>query len=831
MTTAELKRRIASGELAPPWPGVARVALTAREGVAQDLHRLLEAARLDPALSRAFQYFPPIEQLEYASALSTLPEVRRNVLRHTVEQLFPAKEGNRLDRQSFWRHAFAAAQLAERLARQIDSRFVNEAYGAGLLHDVGKLILDLAVPDGYSKALEVARSQALYTLDAERRELGVDHTLAGKWVAEYWGLPHPFSAAIWLHHHPIHALDELLYPGELVGIVALASLLARSLLTGLEHEQILDSAEDLRKGLNLSREALASVIDQKLDEPAQTAETPRETARADAGEGPASLQRKLQRMGVIQEMCLSLKPTMDPVALLKSMAISLREAFLLPSGLCYASEIDESGLIGAIWRAGDATPQSVFMPFEIEENTVDPLCELLANVLAESRRPDGFLGHGLVAVPIVHEGMTLGQAVFDAPNGLLKDEDLRELLDFGRTCGWLLAVCQERRRVSEQSEMLSTSLWRHELTHRQALRAERLAGLGQLASGAAHVINNPLTAISGRAQMLLSRASGPEEVRSLETIIYQSRRIHKILNDLMQFARPTEPHLENAQISFILHQVCCAMRERLTARGIQVIEDYVQSLPHTRVDRRQLEQVFVNLILNAEQAMPSGGTLTLAVKSSQDHRSVVVQVSDTGQGIPSDVIDRIFEPFFTTREGSENTGLGLSVCHGIIERHRGALTMHSAAGTGATCTITLPAVLEVSEFGGAGAPQHLLSTVLVAETDPDLREVLVHTLKLRGYEVVAASDGLEAFSDVLSRSFDLIILNAGLTLPGGVLVLEQLCTRKINIPIIALSDTSVGYDSKDILAMGAVACLQKPFPIERLLACIQQALASRHAAA
>lgn len=836
MGNLDLKRRIISGGVIPALPAAVRAMLCAsleRDADTARLHALISG---DPVLCRAvLTAGGGLEDLHRALERLGVRALRRMALHHAMETLFPELGGKRLDRRFFWRHAALCGVLTERIAQAMGSRFSAEAYGTGMLHDVGKLVLDLASPDGYSKALEVARTQALFVLDAERRELGVDHTLAGKWTMEYWGLPESYQAAAWLHHHPPGGLDDTLYPVELIEMVALADALARALVMGMDVERSLSGAEEQRRRLGISRDTLKALVEEKTREEAPaspSAAIPRPTTDTP---DPGAAQQRLARIQALGDLYRRLPASLEPGAVLERLAGALRSGFSVPAGFCYADGIQENGLLGVTWRVGETTPRPVFLPLTGGEGMPDPVFELLASL----RETEGVTHrNGLVAVPITYEGTALGQIVFESPRGLVSEQDMLDLLDFGRACGWALWHWQARQRLSEQTESLSTALWRQELAHRQALRAERLAGLGQLASGAAHVINNPLTAISGRAQMLLNRAA-PEDARSLETIIRQSRRISKILSDLMQFARPSEPRLESLLLSNTLHQVLGAMRERIEAKGIRIVEEYAPTLPRVRADRHQLEQVFVNLVLNAEQSMARGGTLTTSAKAGPDRRSVVVQVTDTGDGIPPDAMDRIFEPFFTTREATESTGLGLSVCHGIIERHRGAIALHSAVGAGTTCTITLPASAETEQPVHSHTAPVMITTpprarelpvVLIAEPDEDLREILVQTLRGRGYETVPAADGLETLATVLTRPVDMILLDAGLRGPDGAPVLQHLRERRIAAPVLML----VGHDALEVSSAlspeTVIASLSKPFPLERLLGAIQETLGSRNVA-
>ena len=262
---------------------------------------------------------------------------------------------------------------------------------------------------------------------------------------------------------------------------------------------------------------------------------------------------------------------------------------------------------------------------------------------------------------------------------------------FVKSAGAALARCRAVRGVYDEAESLAAAVWKQELSHRHDRRTERLISVGKMAAGAAHEINNPLAVISGKAQMLLSNTERPEDRKALEVIVEHSQRACGILRDLLQFARPNPPQLLPNRLSYLVKTSVDRVRQKLSEEGIQLVEEYAQDLPQIPVDRMQLDQVFQNLLKNAEQAMTrQGDKLTVRVRPNQDRTAVLVQIIDTGQGIAADIMDKVFEPFFTTQPGAEGTGMGLAVCHGIIEAHRGSITLHSQEGLGTTCTVALP---------------------------------------------------------------------------------------------------------------------------------------------
>lgn len=222
----------------------------------------------------------------------------------------------------------------------------------------------------------------------------------------------------------------------------------------------------------------------------------------------------------------------------------------------------------------------------------------------------------------------------------------------------------------------------------QLRQAERLAELGTLAAGMAHEIGTPMNVILGRAEYLMRKTSDESTKKGLTTIVAQVERITKIMNQLLSFARQRPIERHPLAMSLVVQDIVDVIQERLEKRKIRLEVDLESNCPKIFADRDHVGQVLLNLIVNAIQAMPEGGTLSLTLRCRNDH--VLLSVSDTGCGIPPDHVPKLFTPFFSTKEVGEGTGLGLTVVHGIIEEHQGFITVDSEPGRGTTFHIHLP---------------------------------------------------------------------------------------------------------------------------------------------
>jgi PAS domain S-box-containing protein len=222
----------------------------------------------------------------------------------------------------------------------------------------------------------------------------------------------------------------------------------------------------------------------------------------------------------------------------------------------------------------------------------------------------------------------------------------------------------------------------------QLRKTERLAELGTLASGMAHEIGTPMNVILGRAELLMRKATDERTRRSLETIVTQVERITKIMNQLLSFARKRPAERQGINLETIMIDVLDVLEERFHKHHIQVTKTVSPHLPKVLADPDHMNQVFLNLLLNACQSMPEGGTLRLALHPTDT--TVELTIQDTGCGIPQEQLSKIFDPFFSTKAVGEGTGLGLTVIHGILQEHQGDIRVTSVPGQGTTFIVSLP---------------------------------------------------------------------------------------------------------------------------------------------
>jgi PAS domain S-box-containing protein len=367
----------------------------------------------------------------------------------------------------------------------------------------------------------------------------------------------------------------------------------------------------------------------------------------------------------------------------------------------------------------------------------------------------------------------------------------------------------------------------------QETEMEKMRSLGQLSAGVAHNFNNALTAILGRAQLLLRQATDERQRHSLEVIETAARDAAEIVRRVQTFARRApDTEFEEVSLSRLVTDCLQLTRTRWEAdahaRGVHYDVRFVNEVDAGDLifaSSSELREVFVNLIFNAIEAMPDGGVLSL--RERRDRSDLLVEVSDTGAGIASDLRERIFEPFFTTK-GQQGSGLGLAVSYGIVTRHGGTISVESAQGRGTTFTVCLPCCVEPRR-DATGALEGTLPRrrVLLVDDESSVRDVVAEMLGELGQDVTAVAGALDALDALGSSEFDLMITD--LSMPGtdGVSLAAQ--ARRVNPLMCVALVTGYGQDlPADAVGTGLLdAVLDKPLQLANVEAALRNLFAGK----
>jgi signal transduction histidine kinase/CheY-like chemotaxis protein len=379
----------------------------------------------------------------------------------------------------------------------------------------------------------------------------------------------------------------------------------------------------------------------------------------------------------------------------------------------------------------------------------------------------------------------------------------------------------ERRQEQERREQLEA----------RARLSSHLASIGEMASGIAHEINNPLTAVIGYSQ-LLGALPLPEEARDAARQIQQgSQRVAGIVQRLLTFARQRKPQRTEVDMNEVVRSTVALRDYALRTGNIRVTMNLAPDLPRTVADGQQLQQVLLNLIVNAETAMSGARDRgELAISTEVRGQAILVIVQDDGPGIPREIQERVFDPFFTTREIGKGTGLGLSICHGIVSEHGGRIWVQSEPGQGAAFHVRIPIVAsapataetEVARPESAG----VRTRVLVVDDEPSIRALLTVLLQKQGHEVDAVADGETAVKSVASRRYGVILLDVRMPDMSGLEVFLRIkeIAESIATRVIFITGDVMAEETRGLLARTGAPAIAKPFQADELLALIEKVL-------
>jgi PAS domain S-box-containing protein len=415
----------------------------------------------------------------------------------------------------------------------------------------------------------------------------------------------------------------------------------------------------------------------------------------------------------------------------------------------------------------------------------------------------GHIWHGTV-VRLRNDGSTFSSSATVVP---LSDER-----------GSMTHVLGVERDISEELRL------REQLIH-----TERLSAVGQLVSGVAHELNNPLQSILGFTELLLEAEQRQGTRRDLDRVRSEAERAGKIVGNLLAFVRRSSSERVLADLNELVQTAVALHAYELKMENIEVEEHYARGLRPVVVNREEIQQIVLNLILNAEHAMRTAhGGGRLVVRTEADASRVAVDISDTGTGVSGHLAGRIFEPFFTTKGVGEGTGLGLSIALGIAQAHSGSLELVPSE-QGAHFRLTLPASDEaavasrrVPDIEPAAAPAG--RRALVAEDEASVRELLRRLLAKRGFSVDLADDGRAAAALLRRRRYDLVICGMRMPRMGGLMLYELVRAEYPNLlrGFAFVTGDTVNQEARRILEPMQVPVLTKPFTSSDLDALLRQ---------
>jgi len=646
----------------------------------------------------------------------------------------------RFDRRGHWLHSLGVAIAAERIAaaHKRPDLPAGEAFVCGLLHGIGKLALDHVLPRSFAKVIELTEARHGDIAEFERQVIGIDHHTAGKRLAEQWGLPHAVQDCIWLHGSAYDTLPPLEHR-RMVGLIGLADLLVRQRHVGYAgNHHLHHDADEIATKLGLDpprvQEAVADLHEQLEtrgkalgihDEPAQ-ALVVESIARANAALGRlnATLDRR-SRATAAQSQVL------DAIAAFHQHAEPGRSTQdVLDQVVASARGVFGPGFYALLFPTAAAAEELADQQSRQESGEDRHTAWLVAQYSSEGAPTQA----RYVAAPRHIRDLSVLGASFEAAGGpgvdlmgvlpwiadyLVNADDLRQvrllplpcawgtaavllhdrpslpawplLAPLARTWGAAVAAAAEHDGARRLSEQIAESNAALAAAQDRLLRTESMARLGEMASGAAHEMNNPLAVISGRSQLLsLALEAGTKEQKAAQTIYREAHRLSDLITNLHMFADPPKPDRKptdlRALISTMVQKLDRAHRRR--AAGVEIDLMTHAQTPPVWVDSGMIERALTELLLNALQAEPK--TAIRLSLDAEGEDTVRIEVHDDGQGMDAHTLEHALDPFFSSKPAGRRVGMGLPKAQQLITAHGGELTLRSEPGKGTKVTIYLP---------------------------------------------------------------------------------------------------------------------------------------------
>lgn len=630
-------------------------------------------------------------------------------------------------RRELTRHSIAVACCAEQLAQLVRPAFESHtAYLAGLLHDTGKFLLDEAMPKSFDIILEQARTEKSSLFSVEQANLGIDHAILGKRLAQRLGLGSDVILGIWLHHSRAATTAQAMPQARIAAIVELADCIVRRAgigESGAYDEELLPEriAGALGLGPEQIREItqrLGELVQQKSEAAGLSILRPgwaycdglRAMASTLAGESrklfdeSARLASRASHFDFVREVLSRINSNMTALEAAKEFAVEWQRFYQTGPVCVYLAGADDAKVVeAAVIESKDKTkaliidvpagikviPPTLGEKFAVAEvgNYGDWLFEQVDVEFGRERTR---------MAPLVSDSKTVGIILFELRHPAQGDIAER-FAPAARLGGVIIDILEAAGRQQWYAERFAQSLGskitedggQNTEDRKRKTEAEALA---EMAAGAAHELNNPLSVIQGRAQLLANSESDPGKKRTLEQIKTNAGELSAIIDDLMGYARPEAPRATETAVKQIIDEACDLVRQKKGVAQLDIKIDVSPDTPKVVVDSAQVAIAISNIVCNGLESYDAqAGTIEIKASPKGAGRAVTIEVIDTGRGMDEQTLSKATQPFFSAKPAGRRRGMGLSHAQRLIEINKGTLTLVSQQGKGTRVTVVLPA--------------------------------------------------------------------------------------------------------------------------------------------
>ncbi|MHC4456618.1 MAG: HDOD domain-containing protein [Planctomycetota bacterium] len=621
-------------------------------------------------------------------------------------------------------HSLAAACCAKDITEiasvKIDSHL---AYSAGLLHDIGKLALAEVMPKSLAHIFEKAKSQNSSTYILERKQLGVDHTILGKRLSQKWHLPNQITIAIWLHHSESAFISEGVPEARIAQIVQLADLIARQCSIGQSGsydspdlpQKVIESLgitpeqlEQIRKNLPEAVREKSKILGLDLPKPDETYRKILQSSIAQFAKDNIKLKNENRRLrsssshlDFATDFLLSLNSNNLPIDIAENFAVRWQKFYQTGPVCLYLSapageEFLEAVVVESLSQSKIVSLKAVTDAPLIPETAAKDLtilnAEEYAGWLLEQLDVDFNRGQAKL-VPLLSAGRIIGGIVFE----LRYPGDLEVFAESFKNSAsiatFVLDMAYTHQKQQHLAERFVELINQAKSTGQQPVPAieHPLEALAEMAAGAAHELNNPLSVISGRAQLLAESESDEEKKKILKQIQENAGEISQIAEEMLEFAQPQPPRPSQTNIKQILDEAILLTAQKLKAEQLEIQTHETEIGKEVFVDSAQIASALANILSNAVESYDKGsGPVKVSAGLSDSSDFVKLTIQDFGCGMDKETLRKATQPFYSAKPAGRKRGMGLAYAQRLIQLNKGSLNIKSEPGKGTTVTILLP---------------------------------------------------------------------------------------------------------------------------------------------
>ncbi len=638
-------------------------------------------------------------------------------------------------REQLTRHSIAVGCCAEQIA-EIASPHIEPslAYSAGLLHDLGKLALDEAMPRSFIRLIEQAKTEGACIRDIERKNFGIDHTILGKRLARRWHLPEQIALTCWLHHSGTAAIYESMPEAEIAPVVQLADIIARQCdigcsgsydsptlppqiisMLGISNAQLEQIRQNLPDTVAQRSEFAALVSKGSVSKDSKAFHT---TAvrlaeeNTQLSEQNSQLKIDSNSMKFITEFLSKVSPT-DGTTEVAEVFACMWQKFYQTGLVCLYlvpeknSKTLEAVIVEETSKASSclltlpnevlAVPKSINRDFGIFDayDGLDWLFKQLSAKFDLSRT---------IALPLFSGPKVIAMLIFELRHPTRKSLLLDRFKTVALTAGTILglAVAHQKQRdyaekfadfaVPQSKKKKNDKISAPEKPDESSAGADNtLDALAEMAAGAAHELNNPLSVISGRAQLLADSEDDEEKKKILIQIQSNAHQISQLTEDLLSFAQPRQPKLRKANVGQIIEQAVKSTADKLKTQTGNVKIEVAEDVKDVVVDSAQTVTALANIICNSfESYISKTGPINVTALTSAPNGRVCITISDLGCGMDSETVRKAVFPFFSAKPAGRKRGMGLSIAERLIHCNGGSMAISSRPAEGTIVTVYLP---------------------------------------------------------------------------------------------------------------------------------------------